>query len=54
MKWNWKKSYRSRSNIWTVIIRRKMGESLIEMPVGLEPLAAHNLLTYKFLRKLKE
>jgi hypothetical protein len=37
-----------------VIIRRKMGESLIEMPVGLEPLAAHNLLTYKFLRKLKE
>ena len=34
-----------------VIIRRKMGESLIEMPVGLEPLAAHNLLTYKSLRE---
>ena len=28
-----------------VIIRRKMGESLIDMPVDLESLAAHNLFT---------
>jgi len=34
-----------------VIIRKTVGESLIEMPVGLEPLAAHNLLTYKSLRE---
>ncbi len=34
-----------------VIIRRKTGESLLDMPVGLEPLAAHNLLTYKSLRE---
>ena len=34
-----------------VIIRRTLGAPLSEMPVGLEPLAQHNLLTYKSLRE---
>ncbi|MEZ5672377.1 MAG: hypothetical protein R3E08_08295 [Thiotrichaceae bacterium] len=34
-----------------VILRKTLGNCLTEIPVGLEQLAAHNLLTYKSLRE---